>query len=189
LVTVPERTPSVYLISPVADEYYQPSVLLSGYGYHPDTGMLPDASLSWSSNLDGALGTGSAITVTLSEGSHLITLTGTSGEQTATSTVSIDVNAEAVVIGGLQIIGPSSAAIGAPVTLEASLTQGTDVTYTWDFMDGTTATGKVVTHVFPLAENTYFVTLRAENLVSQREAYREITIEPYQLFLPMTVKR
>lgn len=195
LVTVPERTPSVYILSPVAEENYEPSMQLSGYGYHPDTGMLPAESLSWSSNLDGSLGTGSTITVTLSEGSHLITLTGTSGDQTATSTVSIDVNANAVIIGGLQIIGPSSAAVGTPVTFEASLTQGTDVTYTWDFNDGTTATGKIVTHVFPLYENSYFVTLRAENSVSQREAYKEITIsadaqpeQPYQLYLPVTVR-
>ena len=189
-VSVPERSPGVYLLSPVTDETYTPEVYLSGYGYHPDYGLLPGESLTWNSNRDGVLGSGEALTVTLSPGEHLITLTGSYEGQTTTTGVSITVNAEATAITGLAIIGPDEVTTGIPVTLQASLTSGTDVSYTWNFGDGTTATGKTVTHIFPIAwyEHTYNVQLTAVNPLSQRMAYKNVTITMNQVFLPVIVR-
>ena len=84
-VSVPERVPAVYLLSPVSGESYGSSVSLSGDGYHPDFGLLPDTALTWTSDRDGLLGSGRALTVTLSEGTHLLTLTGTYNDQVATA--------------------------------------------------------------------------------------------------------
>lgn len=48
-------------------------------------------SLSWSSDLDGALGTGDAGEVTLSEGTHTITLDVSGAVVSATTTVVVEV--------------------------------------------------------------------------------------------------
>jgi Ca2+-binding RTX toxin-like protein len=56
------------------------NVDLIGRGEDPDDGPLVGAALSWSSDLDGPLGSGAELTVNaadLSEGDHLITLTAT----------------------------------------------------------------------------------------------------------------
>ena len=47
--------------------------------------------MSWLSNLDGALGTGSIREVTLSEGTHTITLDVSGGAASATTTVMVEV--------------------------------------------------------------------------------------------------
>jgi hypothetical protein len=191
-VTVPERTPSVYLLSPIADENYEPTVVLLGYGYHPDDGVLPGDALAWESDQDGFLGEGSSITVTLSEGSHLLTLTGTYADQTATATVSVQVRAAPEFISGLTISGPEEVISGEPVTLQASVISGTDITYTWEFRDGTTATGKTVTHVFPLYEYSYNVKLTAVNSLSQLTTYKTILIKSgeiqHEIYLPLVVR-
>ena len=50
-------------------------VLFKGYAYDPEDDMLNGESLSWSSDQDGALGTGSQVLQELSQGPHTITLT------------------------------------------------------------------------------------------------------------------
>ena len=45
-------------------------VHLVGLGFDPEDGLLPDASLVWSSDLDGPLGAGPTLDVALS-GRHL----------------------------------------------------------------------------------------------------------------------
>lgn len=50
-------------------------VVLEGLGLDRDDGILPRDALTWSSDLDGALGTGERIEPSLSPGAHSITLT------------------------------------------------------------------------------------------------------------------
>jgi hypothetical protein len=65
--------------------------MLTGDGFNPDQGPLPDDNLAWSSDLDGPLGTGrDLVTMPLTPGQHTITLTGTDATgamATATATV------------------------------------------------------------------------------------------------------
>lgn len=67
-------------------------VLLQGVGFDPQTGTLPDSSLTWTDSVAGVLGTGSNLLVDLSAGTHQITLTGidASGNQVqATETLTV----------------------------------------------------------------------------------------------------
>ncbi len=189
-VTVPERVPAVYLLAPVSGESYGTSVFLSGDGYHPDLGLLPDSALTWTSDQDGMLGIGRALTVTLSEGTHVLTLKGKYNDQTATASASIQVSAAPSAISGLKILGPDQVVPGEAVTLEAFLLAGSDVTYTWDFKDGTTGSGKTVTHIFPLYASEYEVSLTAVNSLGLRTAYKTVRIVPDQrlLYLPFLMR-
>jgi hypothetical protein len=68
-------------------------VTLNGSGFDVEDGMLTDPNLTWSSNLNGALGTGKSISIaatSLQEGTHTITLTGKdSNNQTGTATTTV----------------------------------------------------------------------------------------------------
>jgi hypothetical protein len=66
---------------------------------------------------------------------------------------------------------------GQPTTLSASVTGGTNVSYTWDFGDGLSGAGQPVTHVYP-AIGEYTATVTAQNGISLATADTVVTIEP-----------
>jgi subtilisin family serine protease len=70
-------------------------VTFAGTGSDPEDGALSGASLTWTSSLDGAIGTGTSFTSsTLSAGAHVITLTARDSRNvTGTATRSITVGA------------------------------------------------------------------------------------------------
>ena len=61
------KPPVVGIISPSAGAHFKigEQIKLQGYAADLEEGMVPSSNLSWSSNLDGALGTGDAREVTL----------------------------------------------------------------------------------------------------------------------------
>jgi hypothetical protein len=69
------------------------TLLLSGYGHDPEDGLLSGASLTWSSDLSGPLGSGKRLTVPgLPAGTHTLTLTaGDSDGNLTTATVTVTV--------------------------------------------------------------------------------------------------
>jgi len=77
------------------------AVALTGSAIDPEDGALTDAALTWSSSLDGALGTGSPLTVTtLSVGQHTITLRATDNSGAHTDAiVTVTVTATAPTLG------------------------------------------------------------------------------------------
>lgn len=89
------RPPEVDIASPEDGASFEvgEAVPLRGSAVDPEEGTLPGSSLSWTSSLDGLLGTGGSLDpASLSEGVHLITLTaldrdGLSGRDTASITV------------------------------------------------------------------------------------------------------
>ncbi len=93
--SIPKKSPSVAQITAPVNNSAQPAVdavQLIGSAYDPDDGVLTAAALKWSSNLQGQLGTGHRLTVSLQPGVHLITLTATdidSNSITASSTITI----------------------------------------------------------------------------------------------------
>ena len=74
--TVPEKEPSAYIESPVdLGSYNLDTVTLKGYGFDLEDGTLSESELTWSSDIDGYLGSGSRIEgLDLSPGGHTITL-------------------------------------------------------------------------------------------------------------------
>ena len=91
--TVVPKPPQVTIESPRQGARFLPGdvVVFSGYAYDPEDGPLPPSALSWASDRDGPLGTGSALELdTLSFGKHAITLTATdSDSQTSTATANV----------------------------------------------------------------------------------------------------
>jgi hypothetical protein len=74
---------------------------LAGSATDPEDGTLTGAALVWTSSLDGALGTGAAVTAgSLTVGDHTITLTATDGDgASAAATVDVTVTAAPVTLG------------------------------------------------------------------------------------------
>jgi len=91
---VGSKTPQTTITSPGDNEtaVFGSPLLFSGFSYDVDDGLLDDCCLSWSSNIDGALGTGSTILTTLSAGQHTITLSATDSDlNTGTAEISMTV--------------------------------------------------------------------------------------------------
>src|SRR5712692_7711752 len=64
--TVPEHAPQAGIMSPADNRLYvgdQTVVLLQGTAFDIEDGLLPDARLTWISNLNGMLGNGSSFSI------------------------------------------------------------------------------------------------------------------------------
>jgi CSLREA domain-containing protein len=90
-------------------------------------------------------------------------------------------------IAGLMAANNSPTLLGATTTLTATVTAGTNVSYTWAFGDGETGTGSVTTHVYPAA-GLYTAVVTATNAISSQTAETEVTVvmpeTPAYLYLP-----
>jgi hypothetical protein len=118
--TVPKKKPTIVAIDNPVNGSSQPAanpVYLMGHAYDPDDGVLSGAALAWTSNLQGALGAGSPLSVTLKPGNHTITLTATDSDGnsiTATATVTIG--------GQAPTVGVAATALDtAPTTCESTV--------------------------------------------------------------------
>jgi hypothetical protein len=156
-INVANDPPTTVITFPASGSTYYTSqmVNLRGYGFDPDLGQyLPDASLSWSSSLGGALGTGSDIWASLIAGTHTITLTavdelGVSGSDSISITVQTGVGYPTV-----QILKPANGdtvGSGTAVTFEGRATDPEDGTITEDARfkwyssrDGLLGTGRLI---------------------------------------------
>ncbi len=90
--SIASKSPQAIIALPQTKTTLPPGnyVSLKGYGYDPEDGMLDSSSLSWSSDQDGALGTGSQVSTELSEGLHTITLTATDSDvNPGTATINV----------------------------------------------------------------------------------------------------
>lgn len=92
---VPGNAPLAFIESPATGSQYVlgQQVMLVGSAYDMEDGLLPEGALSWSSSLQGNLGSGAQIARTdLVQGTHVITLRATdSNAQSGTATITISV--------------------------------------------------------------------------------------------------
>lgn len=128
VTVVSNDPPSVTISSPTDGSVFTvgQSVSLSGTATDPEDGSL-SASISWSSSLDGNLGSGASISsTTLSAGTHTITATVTdSGSLSASDTVSITINT----IGGSDTVVWMSFRTNTTVPGVGTVTDDDIVTY------------------------------------------------------------
>jgi len=95
---VARNLPQVSIQSPQDNALYvsDQTIILEGGAYDPDDGQLGDAALTWSSNLDGSLGSGRTLSINalvLVEGTHTLTLTARDSDgQTSDANITIQVS-------------------------------------------------------------------------------------------------
>ncbi len=117
----------------------------------------------------------------------VVTASNSVSELTATTIVTIT----EVPITGLEATNDSPTTLGSPTALTATITAGSNVTYTWAFGDGTGGSGALVTHIYP-APGTYTATVTASNSAGQLTATTLVTIVEapagVSIYLPLILK-
>ncbi len=78
-------------------------------------------------------------------------------------------------IAGLRAQNSSPAALNEVITFTANITAGTNVSYTWDFEDGSRAGGQIVTYLYRQT-GTYTATVLASNSTNRLTATTGVTI-------------
>jgi uncharacterized repeat protein (TIGR01451 family) len=133
---------------------------------------------------DGSFGSG--VTAT-----HVYTAVGVhTATATATNTVSMETAETFVIvqveISGLMATNDGPTTLGWPTTLTATISGGTDVNFVWDFGDGVTGIGPVVTHVYTSA-GVYTATVTAANAIGSETAETVVVVEVFEVYLPVVV--
>jgi len=79
----PNKAPTVVITSPSTGHLFETTdnISFTGSATDDEDGSLTGASLVWTSDIDGQLGTGGSINATLSAGPHKITLTATDSQK------------------------------------------------------------------------------------------------------------
>ena len=126
-ITVVNRPPAPDVIEPAPGSTFFSHQLIQFGAYVPDPDeMIPNASVTWASSLDGLLGAGWSIAHTLSPGTHTVTVTAVDAlGLTGQDSVSVSVLSGAGVPSA-QILSPTLPAYFAPGTLVTLQGQGFD---------------------------------------------------------------
>ncbi len=154
-VTAPNQAPTAAISAPANNSsvVQGASVTFTGTGTDPEDGTLSGASLVWTSNINGQIGTGTTFSTTaLSVGQHTITLTAKDHQGLAgTATITLTVTTA----GGSNQPPVATYTYSCP-TLQCTMdaTTSTDdvgiVKYTWDW-----GNGKTESHTTPVSKNTW----------------------------------
>ncbi len=78
-------------------------------------------------------------------------------------------------IAGLSVQNSSPAALNEVITFTANITAGDNVTYTWDFGDGGSAVGRIVSHVY-IQAGTYIARVVVSNSINTLTATTRVTV-------------
>jgi len=91
-------------------------------------------------------------------------------------------------IEGLTASNDSPTPLGGATTFTATVTSGTNVSFTWAFGDDSSGSGALVTHVYP-APGVYTATVTASNGVGTQTAWTVATVKlTYRNYLPLILK-
>gem|GEM_PF-2191641 len=111
--SVARHAPQASIRTPVNDSMYvaTQTVILEGSAYDNEDGQLGDAALTWSSNLNGVLGTGRSLAINasaLAEGTHTITLTARDSDgQTGNANLTIRIYRTRPVLAASLAVAPA----------------------------------------------------------------------------------
>lgn len=124
---------------------------------------------------DGTTATGSGVThAYTSPGIYTVTVTATNSLSVVRTTTNVTVQDEA--IAGLTASNDSPTHLNSATHLTATVSLGTNVTYTWDFGDGTSGGGAAASHTYP-AVGTYTATVTASNTMNTVTATTPVVVE------------
>ncbi len=180
-------SPTAVITSPANNSAFAPgqAVTFQGSATDPEDGALTGASLVWTSNLDGQIGTGiSFSTAGLSVGTHTVTLTATdSDSQTGTAVVTVIISAPPAA-SITSPTGGSTFSAGASVSFQGSATDPEDGALTGSSLvwsssrDGQIGTGESFSSS-SLSVGVHVITLAATDSNGQvGTAQVSITINP-----------
>jgi probable HAF family extracellular repeat protein len=181
--TPPNQSPAATISAPISGRQFQQgmAVVFSGTGADPEDGQLSGASLVWSSNIDGVLGTGNSFTRNnLSVGTHTITLTVTDSKGatgTATTTVVIYVYDPAPTPSFTWTCTGQTSPHQCAFDASASTDDKGIVSYKWDWGNGRTETktGPTTRNTWASA-GTYTVTLSVSDGNSTVGKSQQVTV-------------
>jgi uncharacterized repeat protein (TIGR01451 family) len=138
---------------------------------------------------DGTIGSGAVLPhVYPSVGVYTAVVTASNSVSLLTTTTVVTISD--VPISGLIAVNDSPTLLGDSTSLTATITAGSNVTYTWAFGDGSGGSGAQVTHTYP-ATGTYTALVTASNRLGIMTATTVVTVEApshMALYLPLIVK-
>lgn len=130
-------------------------------------------SFTWAFG-NGQIGSGQQVTyIYPAVGVYTAVVTASNPVDALTATTRITITEAA--IAGLTIANNSPTILGQATTLSATVTGGNGISYLWAFGDGSTGSGKVITHTYP-ATGTYTALVTASNAVNTITATTRVTI-------------
>jgi PKD repeat protein len=141
---------------------------------------------------DGSQETGATVAHEYEQiGVYTAVVTGTNSINTLTATTTVTVTD--VAIAGLTAVTSSPTELGTATFLTATITAGTNVSYTWDLGDGTVGHGRLLSHPYSLA-GTYTAVVTASNSLNTITATTPVVIAAslpapsFTLYLPFVAQ-
>ena len=108
-------------------------------------------------------------------GNYVATVTAGNSLGSVQATSEVTIIEQDQPITGLSVSNDSPTELGQVTTFSATISSGTNVTYTWDFGDQTGGSGPVVQHTY-LADGNYMATVTAGNSLGSVQATSAVTI-------------
>lgn len=135
-----------------------------------------------------AMGYGAVVTYTYPAlGVYTAVVTASNLINTLTATTMITI-AEDKPIAGLKAVNDSPTTLGSATTLTATITTGSNVSYTWDLGDkGITGTGTVISHTYT-SVGVYTAAVTASNRTNWLIATTNIVIDKRRVYLPLVLR-
>ena len=167
-----EIIPATVHISDLTADNDGPTVLGDTTQLTASTASGSDVSYEWDFG-DGGVDSGAVVTHEYeSTGTYTATVSASNLVSSATEITIVFVDS---LIDGLSADSNSPVKLGVLSQFSSSVTDGSNVSYEWDFGDGASSYGALVDHIYTAA-GTYTATVSAANTVSQASAATVVEI-------------
>jgi PKD repeat protein len=135
---------------------------------------------------DGATGSGAITTHTYAAYGYYL-VTAYAENSVSAQSAQFYIHIVDIPVTGLQAGNDGPTLIGETTLFTATVEGGSNVTYSWDFGDGTTGSGATITHTYTTA-GIYVVTVTAENTEGWQTDTTSVTVFAYLVYLPLTLR-